>query len=243
MHTKSLDRYEDPLGLALSDYMAGARERHVVVFSPDFDDDQMPVDYFFRKIDDMPRIEQKALSMCKGRILDAGAGAGCHSLELQKSGFDVTSIDISPLAAEVMEARGLRNVICQSLQNYKGHCFDTILLMMNGIGISGTIEALPGLLGKMHSILNYGGRILLDSSDLRYLLEDEDGSFEIDIAASYYGEVEFTMLYDGTSSQAFKWLYIDYGTLEHYAEQSGFSCSKVMAGSDSYSYLACLKKI
>ena len=63
-----------------------------------FDEDEIPVETLFRDYDSMPPLEHHALDLVKGRTLDVGAGAGCHSLVLQERGIDVDAIDISPLS-------------------------------------------------------------------------------------------------------------------------------------------------
>ncbi len=67
--------------------------------------------------------------------------------------------------------------------------------MMNGIGISEKLEALKPFLAKCKSLLSENGQILLDSTDIKYLYEDEDDSVWIDLNSSYYGEFQFQMHY------------------------------------------------
>ena len=83
------------------------------------------------------------------------------------------------------------------------------------------------------------GCIYMDSSDLKYLFEEEDGSFLIDIADDYYGLVDFQMQYKQVKGDVFDWLYIDFDTLAYYAEQHGFTAEMVREG-EHYDYLAKL---
>ena len=127
-----------------------------------FEEDEIPLTTLFRSYKSMQEIERKALDMAKGRVLDVGAGSGCHSLVLQEKGLDVTAIDISPLSVETMKERGVKNVLEQDFFTLKGQ-YDTILMLMNGIGIVGTLERLPEFFKQLDKILAPGGQVLCDS--------------------------------------------------------------------------------
>ena len=175
------------------------------------------------------------------KILDVGAGSGCHALALQKMGKEVTAIDISELSVEVMRERGVEDA--RAVDLYDEHFverYDTILLLMNGSGIIGNIEGMERFFLRMKQLLKPGGCIYMDSSDLKYLFEEEDGSYLIDVAGDYYGIVDFQMQYKQVKGDTFDWLYIDFDTLSYYAEQFGFTAEVVCMG-DHYDYLAALK--
>lgn len=173
--------------------------------------------------------------------MDCGAGSGCHALALQEMGKEVQAIDISPLSVEVMQRRGVKQVCQINLfdENYLEK-FDTILMLMNGSGIIGKLANTSLFFVKMKQLLNPGGCIYMDSSDLRYLFEDEDGSFQIDLAGDYYGEIDFSMRYKQVKGDTFNWLYVDFHTLSHYASENGFTAELIAEG-NHYDYLACLK--
>ena len=174
------------------------------------------------------------------KILDVGAGSGCHSLVLQEAGKEVHAIDISPLSVEVMQQRGVRHATLLNLFDEHFHeTYDTILMLMNGSGIIGKLENLPAFFKRMKQLLQPGGCIFMDSSDLRYLFEEEDGSFVIDLAGDYYGEVDFQMQYRDILGESFDWLYIDFQTLSLYAAENGFQAELVKEGKH-YDYLAKL---
>ena len=188
----------------------------------------------------MPLLERTVLSMATGKILDVGAGSGCHTIALQEAGKDVHAIDISPASIEVMKQRGVRNVSQTNLFNEQCcESYDTILMLMNGSGIIGKLENLPIFFKKMKQLLRSGGCVLMDSSDLRYLFEEEDGSIVIDLAGDYYGEVDFQMQYKDVKGDSFDWLYIDFQTLSLYATENGFKAELVKEGKH-YDYLAKL---
>lgn len=232
----------DAMGAAILDYQTHGKAQRLVVRSTMFDDDEMPVPYLFRKPSEMPPLEQEALRMARGRILDVGAGAGCHALPLQQRGEQVKAIDVSALACQAMRLRGLADVACINLFDPRltGR-FDTILMLMNGTGIAGTMHRLPALLRRVEWLLAPGGQVLIDSSDLRYLYENEDGSMDIDLGGRYYGEMDYQMLYGKVKGQPFDWLYVDFQLLAAAASQAGLACRLVMQG-EHYDYLAQLQR-
>lgn len=242
METNLLSPDKDPMGAAIADYFNHHKAEKLRVFSSQFDEDEIPVDQLFRSYQEMPELEKIALQMAKGEILDVGAGSGCHALALQEMGKEICAIDISPRSVEVMEKRGIKNVRQMNLfDNHFLETFDTILMLMNGSGIIGKLENMSAFFQKMKQLLRPGGCILMDSSDLRYLFEDEDGSFLIDLAGDYYGEIDFRMQYKDIKGDSFDWLYIDFQTLSLYAAENGFEAEMVKEG-EHYDYLACLRQ-
>lgn len=153
-------------------------------------------------------------------------------------GKEVTAIDISELSVEVMRERGVGDVRAVDLYDERfAEQYDTILLLMNGSGIIGNIEGMERFFLRMKQLLRYGGSIYMDSSDLKYLFEEEDGTFLIDVNDDYYGVVDFRMQYKQVKGEPFDWLYIDFDTLAYYAEQYGFHAELVCQGGH-YDYLA-----
>lgn len=240
LNTSLLSSEKDPMGAAIADYAQHRKANRLRVFSSQFDEDEIPVKELFRTPKEMSALELKALDLAKGKILDVGAGSGCHSLALQEAGKEVDAIDISPLAVETMQKRGIKCARQINLFDEK-FCdrYDTILMLMNGSGIVGKLENLPVFFRKMKWMLQPGGCIYMDSSDLRYLFEDEDGSIVIDLAGDYYGEVDFQMQYKQIKGDTFDWLYIDFQTLSLYAAENGFKAELILEGKH-YDYLAKL---
>lgn len=243
MTTSLLPPDKDPMGAAIADYFANGKATKLRVFSSMFDEDEIPVKQLFRSFEEMPKLEQEALRISSGKILDVGAGSGCHSLALQEMGKEVKAIDISPLSVETMKKRGVKDA---GLQNFFSEQFfgpfDTILMLMNGSGIVGKIDNLAFFFQTIKRLLAPGGCLLMDSSDLRYLFEDEDGNLDIDQEDEYYGEVDFSMKYKNVKGDTFDWLYIDYQTLSLHAAQNGFIAEKISEG-EHYEYLAKISKL
>ena len=238
MNINTLTEREDPMGAAIRDYFRQGKSAQLKVLSSLFDDDEMPVAHLFRSYHEMPPLEQRALNEARGKVLDVGAGAGCHALALQERGFDVTTVDISPLSCETMKERGVANVECVNIFNQRfQERFDTLLLLMNGTGIAGKLSRLPQLLSRLKQLMNPGAQILIDSSDLRYVYEDENGVLDVDLNGAYYGEVDYQMTYRNIIGKSFDWLYADSVVLAECCRQCGLKC-EILAQGNHYDYLA-----
>lgn len=230
----------DIFGNAILDYQLGSYTEDIKTYSSLDEEDVIPVPYLFRKFKAMPSLEQLALKLCKGSVLDIGCGAGSHSLYLQEKGVDVTALDHSPGAVEVCKLRGIKKVVRSDFYDFKGQTFNTLLMLMNGIGIVGELKNLDTFFTHIKTLLKPGGQLLLDSSDIIYMFdEDEDGGYWLPDTGKYYGEVSFTMEYKKKKTDEFTWLYIDYNTLQRAAQNSNFNCELVSEG-EHYDYLAKL---
>lgn len=228
----------DILGTALLDYYNDNYTEDIITESTISEADEMPIPYLFRDFKDMPKIEQKALQLAKGKTLDVGCGSGNHALYLQSNGIEIDAIDISKGAIEVSKLRGIKNATLQNLFDITKQ-YDTILLLMNGIGICGKLKQLDLFLIHLKSILKPNGQILIDSSDIKYMFDtDEDGGIWIN-TNDYYGEVEFTMTYKGETSDSFDWLYLDFETLKMTCTENGMDCKLVQEG-ENFDFLVQL---
>jgi len=231
---------KDLFGKAILDYQTNNSPEDIITETSISEADEMSIAYLFRNFKEMPKLEQKALELAKGKTLDIGCGAGSHALYLQNRGFDVTAIDISANAIEVCKLRGLQKTKVQNILDLDtSEKYDTILLLMNGTGIFGTLKETPNFLQKLKSLLNPDGQILIDSSDIIYMFDqDEDGAYEVP-AEGYYGELTFSIQYKGETEDTFPWLYLDYNTLQNAAFDNGLKCELILEG-EHYDYLARL---
>ena len=230
------DPNKDPFGAAMWAWYKGRLNAVVKVYSDIAIDDIIPVRYLFRSRSNMPSWEITALEACRGRVLDIGAGTGCHSLEIQHMNMEVVALDISPGAVKIMENRGVKQVVHQSFWDYEGEKFDTLFLMMNGIGFAGNLKGLNSFLQKARQMLNPGGQILMDSSDIAYLFEEDTDLVPNPI---YYGIIQYRMEYEEIAGDTFEWLYIDELRLKKHAKLYGFNC-EILAIGGHYEYLARL---
>lgn len=231
---------KDLFGKAILDYQTNSSPENIITSTSISEDDEMEVAYLFRSFDEMPAIEQKALQLANGKTLDIGCGAGSHSLYLQNErNINVHSIDISKNAIQACLLRGLKNIRAIDVLDLENEKYDTILLLMNGTGIFETLEKSTIYLQKLKSLLNPNGQILIDSSDIIYMFdEDEDGGKWIP-SDNYYGELTFSLQYKKEKEVDFPWLYMDYNTLQNAALANGLQCQLVLEG-DHFDYLAQL---
>ena len=231
---------KDLFGKAILDYQTNNNPEDIITETSISEADEMSVAYLFRDYKNMPKLEQKALQLAKGKVLDVGCGAGSHALYLEKKGFDVTAIDISKNAIKACTLRGVKNAINKNVLDLEtSEKYDTILLLMNGTGIFGTLNNISKYLKKIKSILTEKGQILIDSSDLIYMYnQDEDGAYEVP-ANGYYGELTFSIQYKGETEDIFPWLYLDYNTLQNACYANGLKCELIKEGKH-FDYLARL---
>jgi SAM-dependent methyltransferase len=230
---------KDLFGKAILDYQTNNSPEDILTETNISEADEMEVAYLFRDFISMPKIEQTALQLAKGKILDVGCGAGSHSLYLQENGLEVTAIDISSNAIKACELRGIKMARVQNILDIENEKFDTILLLMNGTGIFGSLNNTAVYLQKLKSLLAPNGQILIDSSDIIYMFDEaEDGSKWIS-ADGYYGELTFSISYKNQTEDPFPWLYLDYNTLQNAAHANGLQC-ELLAEGVHFDYLARL---
>ena len=237
---------KDLFGKAILDFQTNSSPEDLITETNISEADEMSVAYLFRSYNEMPKLEQKALQLSKGKVLDVGCGAGSHSLYLQEKGLDVTAIDISENAITACHLRGLKTAKVQNVLDLNSkdsdmlqNKFDTILLLMNGTGIFGVLSETSKYLQKLKSLLTPSGQILIDSSDIIYMFdEEEDGSKWVP-SEGYYGELTFKISYKNETEAPFPWLYLDYNTLQNAAHANGLECELVLVG-EHFDYLAKL---
>lgn len=211
--------YRDVYGEALDDYFVHQEEKFPLVLHTSYgDQDEMPVEVFFRDADDFPELEFIGLSLCDGRVLDVGAGVGGHSLYLQEKGFEVHALEISQTACHIMQQRGVQHIICQDFYEFSGQKYDTLLFLMNGVGIAGDIAGFKKLLFHSKELLTEKGQLIFDSSDIGYLYED----YNIKKPSHYLGEIQYQYEYKGQKGNPFKWLYLDQNKLIKISHELGW---------------------
>ena len=229
---------KDLFGQAILDYQQGNYTEDIKTETTISEEDVLPLPYLFRSFEDMPKIEQKALRLAKGKVLEVGCGAGSHGLYLQnEKNLEVHSIDISPKAIEACKLRGLKNAYVANVMDIEEQ-FDTILLLMNGAGMCGRLNKIGDFLTKIKSLLAPNGQILTDSSDIIYMFDkNPDGTYDVPLYFDYYGEVQYLVKYKGEKEEPFPWMYIDYNTLQNAAFSVGLKCELIAKGKH-YDYLA-----
>ncbi|WP_343530483.1 methyltransferase domain-containing protein [Pedobacter sp.] len=223
----------DIYGSALLDFHRTGQAEILWLHNSYDEPEEMPIEVFFRSENDMPEIELKALELCKGKVLDVGAGVGSHALLLEKKGLDVTAIDISEIAVQIMQERGVKKPLFQDFFKTTEK-YNTLLFMMNGIGLTGTLPGFENLLESAKNLLLPKGQLLFDSSDISYLYDDLPMP-----AHQYFGEISYCYEYKKQKGNWFNWLYIDPTTLQRLSKQHGWNC-KIVYVDDQDQYLAQL---
>ncbi len=220
---------KDLWGRALIDYHRGATEEPLILHSSFGEPEAVPVDVFFRSSAVFSDMETYAMELADGSILDVGAGTGCHSLFLQAQGKRVTALEKSPGACSVMRAAGVERVVEGDIHSFQGSGFDTVLLMMNGLGLAGTLDQLAGFLKQVFNSLSAGGQVLADSCDIHYLYS------ELKLPETpYYGEQQYFYEYKGQRDPSFHWLFVDVISLRKAAAKANLSVQVVYEEQDQY---------
>jgi SAM-dependent methyltransferase len=233
-----------PLGRALLDFHRGATTARIIVRTDLWDDEVTPVEEFYRPDDQpLPQLERIALDTCRGRTLDLGAGAGRHALELQRRGLEVTAVDVSADAVEVMRRRGVADARRGALEDLVSERFDTIVLLMHGIGLVGTLRGLDRFLQQSLNFLEEDGQIIFDSADLGAVMPEQfdDGLDDWRAGGIYPGEVEYRLSYQELEGDPYPWLFIDPLTLASRAEAADLRMEIVTHG-ERGSYLARMRR-
>ena len=226
---------KDLMGRAIWDYFYQENPEDLQTETSISELDDLPVSYLFRNYKEMNALEKKALDLSFGKVLDVGAGAGSHSLYLQnKRNLDVAALDISPKSIEICKARGVKNAVCEDFLKFSNDKFDTILRLMNGTGIFQSLKNLDQYLQKLKNLISENGQILLDSTDILYMYDQDDDGGVLVPAIGYYGELDYYIHYKGESELPMKWLYLDFNTLKNAAIANGFKIQKIKQLDDSY---------
>lgn len=228
-----LERSKDPMGRAIYDYSNKAHNNIIKVYSPEFFDDYIETSYLFRTYKDFPEVEKLAMQYANGRILDIGCGAGSHSLYLKSIGANVEALDISPYITGVLNAKGIKSHLSDILNFKPKQKYDTLLLLMNGLGIAGKRDHIHDFFNHLKSIITPNGQIILESCSTDYLFDDPKE------AEGFSGEILYQMEYKDIKGSPFYWLYLPFEDLELYADECGLK-AEILFKSKSSAYLAKL---
>ncbi|WP_160068980.1 class I SAM-dependent methyltransferase [Sphingobacterium bovisgrunnientis] len=214
-----MSTHRDVYGEALAEYFEKEELSSPLLLHSTYGDiEEMPVEVFFRDSEDFPELEFIALSLCDGKVLDVGAGVGAHALYLQEKKFDVTALEISQTACNIMQQRGVQKIVQQDFFDLADQQYDTLLFLMNGIGLAGSLDGFRELLAHSKKLLSEKGQLLFDSSDISYLYDE----YRIQRPEYYFGEIGYQYEFNGVKGEPFKWLYLDQKTLIKVAHEEGW---------------------
>jgi 2-polyprenyl-3-methyl-5-hydroxy-6-metoxy-1,4-benzoquinol methylase len=228
-----------PFGLALLDYVNGDTSQQIVLERDDGVSEGLPVSVFFRKASEFFPLEKTALGLCRGRVLDIGAGAGIHSLAIQELGLAVTAVDISPHAVDVMSKMGVRDARCIDIFDFTSETFDTLLLLGHGIGLVENLEGLGRFFITLENLIKPGGQLLLNSLDVSCTDDPKHLAYhESNIKSGrYIGEIRLRIHYKHIIGSYYTWLHIDSDTLSNVALEADWNAEVITRENDG-NYLA-----
>jgi SAM-dependent methyltransferase len=234
----------NPFARALCDFHSGSSDASFVIRRDDGFEQRVSAAAFF-KIGNYPPLESRALEECYGKILDIGSAAGRHSLELVRRGLDVTSLDILPEVKGIMNDRGLSEIVIADVFQFHGARFDTLLMLMNGIGITGNSVGLIQFLQHAHDLIVPGGQILCDSIDVGVTEDPRHIAYrEHNLALGRsLGQQTFTMEHDSEDSIRFDWLHIDFQSLSDACEITGWTPTLLSEMEDGHYVCRLIDKI
>jgi SAM-dependent methyltransferase len=205
----------DIIGDALKSFHYHKDSTPLIVNTNYGDAEEMLPQSLYREKDAIPDYEWVMVDQARGKTLDIGAGCGSHSLLLQEKVLEVVAVEISSGAAEIARLRGVINIKNEDFKNYQHEKFDTITMVMNGIGVVGSLKGFTDSLQKFKTMLNPGGQLLFDTTDISYLGRKTTSS-------EYFGEVSFQFEYKGSKGAWFNWLYLDITTLRSVCNSHGW---------------------
>lgn len=230
---------------AIVAYAGGDRAAVLNVHADEGEADPLPIALFFRSPEELRDVDLAALDRAKGRVLDVGAGVGSVALALQEGGSRVTAVEVIPEAADIMAKRGVADVREGRVEELPPEpAFDTILVLMNGIAMAGSLGRVPNFLRCLGRLMREGGQILLDSTDLL-----GTGSSDVDrgvglpsgwLEGEYPGELHYQLEFQGERGAPFPQVFLDPPTLSFLAEAEGLETEVVWEGEDGI-FLARLR--
>jgi SAM-dependent methyltransferase len=224
-----------PLEAALIAYHDLGEPAEVLVSSDLGDPETLPASVFFRSEHEIEDWELAALDRCGETVLDIGAGVGAHALILQSRGRRVTALEALPGAVRIMNQRGVADARLGRLVDLADEStYDTVLMLMNGSMLAETLVGLDALLDRLSRVLNPGGTLLMDSTDLR-------ASYEGTPDGRYLGELHFQLSYKGIKGSVFPQLFVDPQTLTARALDRGWETAVIWRG-ESGRFLAELTR-
>ncbi len=227
-----------PLELALVRYHDRGEDTVVTIRNDFGEPEEIYPSMFFRSEENFEDWELIALERCGHRVLDVGAGVGVHGLALQKRGHHVTALELLPGAVRIMRDRGIKDVRAGRLEELseKDHDYDTILVLMNGSMLAGTLVGLEHLLRSCLSRITDAGVIMIDSTDLR-LIGDQGEK----INQEYSLELHYQLEFEGQSGEIFPQLFIEPGLLAGVSKNLGLLTDVIWQGDQGH-YLAELRR-
>jgi len=242
-----MENYQDAYGHQMYDYLKGIRDVSEIVERNDgFFGVSTGAKYYFAEYRDWHDREKKAMQYVRGRVLDVGCGAGRVSLYLQKKGFDVLGVDVSPLAIGVCKMRGLRNArvlpitkLCSKLGR-----FGTVIMFGSNFGLFGNRKRAKWLLKRLYRMTTENARIIADSLD-PYKTNDPDHLRYHRFnkrRARMAGQLRIRVRYRKYVTPWFDYLLVSQQEMANILDGTGWESNRVLASLNSPAYITIIAK-
>jgi len=232
----------DVIGKSLKGYLNGGFPQYIIR-GKDGNFEAIDIATFFSNYSDWTDYEKILIANhAKGRILDIGAGAGRHSLFLQRIGYEVHAIDNSPQAVTLMKIRGVKNVHLMDLRDidFPAKYFDSALIMYNDLGLAGSIENTLKLFKRLFKITKPRGKVIVTLRNPLFY----DDSAELEAKQKNPGIIEkmkIRMEYADIIGKWFDSMMVSPLELKNLIKDTGWFVDNIVEGEDDF-YGAVLKK-
>jgi SAM-dependent methyltransferase len=236
---------EDAYGHQVFDYLKGKKDVWEIV---ERDDGFFTAGarYYFADYKDWYEREKKAIRYAKGRVLDVGCGAGRVSLYLQKKGYDVAGVDISPLAIQVCKRRGLKNALVMPITKVSAKLgkFDTVIMFGNNFGLFGNPRRARWLLQRFDKLTAKNARIIAESID-PYKTSDPDHLHYHRLnkrKGRMGGHVRIRVRYRKYVTPWFDYLLVSKQEMRNILKGTGWRLKRTFSSRKSPAYIAVIEK-
>jgi SAM-dependent methyltransferase len=236
---------EDAYGHQLFDYLKGKKDVWEIV---ERDDGLFTAGarYYFREYKGWYEHERKAIRYAKGRVLDVGCGAGRVCLYLQRKGFDVLGVDISPLAIQVCKLRGVKNALVMPITKLSSKLgkFDTVIMFGNNFALFGNPKMARWLLRRFYKLTTPNGRIIAESIN-PYDTNDPDHIYYHRLnkrSRRMGGEVRERVRYRKYVTPWFDYLLVSKQEMGSILKATGWQLWKTFNSRKSHAYIAIIEK-
>ena len=238
---------QDAYGHLLSDYHNGQKNVEVVEREDGFIDVSRlgPFNYF-AEYKDWAEHQQLAIEHATGRVLDIGCGAGRHCLYLQENGHDVLGTDISPLAIQTCQNRGVKNARATPVTQLSSKIgtFDTILMMGHNFGLVGNYKRAKWLLRRFAAMTTDTAKIIAETMD-PYETTDPGHlayhQFNRD-RGRMSGQLKLRIRYRQYATPWFDYLFVSKTEIEDILDGTTWRTERYINATDTPTYVVILSK-
>lgn len=176
-----------------------------------------------------------------------GCGAGRHALYLQRRGYDVVGLDLSPGAIEVAGERGLEetaHMAVTDLADYDGEPFETVCLFGNNFGLVGTHERAPAILGAIDAATTDDATILAESMDPRATDDSDHLAYHErnEERGRLPGALRIRIRYKTATTGWYDYLLVSQDGMESVISETGWHVEAFIDGSEGPAYVGVLQK-